>query len=585
MLADPGQPAPPGAQGATVDDHTILPPDPGQPGGAGGAGSLRSGADTGIAPVLDLWALRCDERGISSLQCHGPEATYLVTAVETALRRGSRTPHLGRASRSWGARVPAPGDAVAILSCLREVLVSHGVGSVGPGDPNQVHLVLDQIMLQAVDASSGNLQVAARTDPLTGCANRRALTEDLRRAVASALQDGLDLGVVAIDLDGLKQVNDTEGHAAGDAALLHLVSAVRHSLRESDGFYRIGGDEFVVLAPFTDAAGLSELMHRIEGAGAPPFSWGIASIASFGFVAGDDPHQLLQTADADLYERRRIRRNRRLLDKRRRRAAATAAGVAVALAAFLVASSELSPTTSPKVDVAIGAAPSHTNGAGAGADNPTGTLPTGTLPTGANGTGGSDRILDIPTNATPGTTQTLAAIPAGAAGSNRSGTGGTAGAGVRGAVEDSVVTGEFQHSSTTLSGPPPAPPAHAPSAPPTSGNAPGTGSATPVGRWQHGPKSQSSPPLSPAAAPGAPPASGNRPDGPGMLSRIKANTAKPASTTPGSIPPAGSNLAGDPGPGSGRFRPATGGPGAAPRAPGESAPPGRSPGRWWFGRG
>lgn len=538
--------------------------------------------------MLDLWAQRCDERGISSLQCHGPEATYLVTAVETALRRGARTPHVGRASRSWGARVPAPGDAVAILSCLREVLVSHGVGSVGPGDPNQVHLVLDQIMLQAVDASSGNLQAAARTDPLTGCANRRALAEDLRRAVASALQDGLDLGVVAIDLDGLKKVNDTEGHAAGDAALLHLVSAVRNSLRESDGFYRIGGDEFVVLAPFTDAAGLSELMHRIEGAGAPPFSWGIASIASFGFVAGDDPHQLLQTADADLYERRRNRRNRRLLDKRRRRAAATAAGVAVALAASLVASSELSPATSPKVGVAIGPAPSQTNRTEAGAANSTGTVATGT-----NGTAGRIGVLLVPTNATPGTTRALAATPAGTAGSNRLSTSGTAGAGIQGAVEVSDVTGPLQHSSATISGLPTAPSEHTPSAPPTSGNAPGIGAATTVGRWKHGAQRQSSPPLSQAAGPAALPtggriatrASGNRPVRPGDLSRIRANLAQPASTTPGSIPRPGTDLFGDAGSGSGRATPAIAGPGAAPPAPGESAPPGRSPGRWWFGRG
>lgn len=282
------------------------------------------------AQVLDGWAARCVARGLSAEHCHGPEAFYLATAVETALRRSAQTPHLGRASRSWGAGFSSPGDVVATLSCLREALAD--LGSEARTGAARVHQVLDAAMLEAVDAASGNLRTAARTDPLTGCANRRALSEDLRRSMSSARHGDLDLAVVAIDLDGLKRINDTHGHAAGDSSLLSLVSTLRRALRESDSLYRVGGDEFVVVAPFTDAAGARELMRRVERLGAPMFSWGVASMETVGPAAGGDSSALLQAADADLYERRRARRRRSLLEGQRRRALA-AMSVAATVAA------------------------------------------------------------------------------------------------------------------------------------------------------------------------------------------------------------------------------------------------------------
>lgn len=320
------------------DDHQIDSSDH-QVAGAAHESDGGPGRDRHEQPpvLLEQWAASCRRRGIPDDHCRGPEALYLVTAVETALRRGSHTPHLGRAARSWGIRTGSPGDAVAILSCLREVLVGSGPGASPP--PPQLHLVLDQLMLQAVDAAAGTLHVAARTDPLTGCANRRALADDLRRAVSSARQSGLDLAVVAIDLDGLKKINDTHGHAAGDTALSSLVTTTRGSLRESDSLYRVGGDEFVVLAPFTDAAGARELMRRVEHAGGPRFSWGVSSLSSFGFGDQDDPQQLLQAADADLYEQRRARRHRAVFDSRRRRTLAVVSVAATVAATVAGASS------------------------------------------------------------------------------------------------------------------------------------------------------------------------------------------------------------------------------------------------------
>lgn len=91
------------------------------------------------------------------------------------------------------------------------------------------------------------LRALADTDSLTGCFNRRVfrrLVSDLRNG------SGPDRGLVlVIDMDGLKMINDNEGHAAGDAAIRRLTDAVRHQIRNDDLFVRWGGDEFVVVLP------------------------------------------------------------------------------------------------------------------------------------------------------------------------------------------------------------------------------------------------------------------------------------------------------------------------------------------------
>ncbi|MHB8594588.1 MAG: GGDEF domain-containing protein, partial [Acidimicrobiales bacterium] len=185
--------------------------------------------------LLLEWEQRTRARGApgSAEHCSGADALFLVTALAGALRRTSETPELGRAARTWGARFSSPVEALANLSMLRDSLIDLASDRAdGLPVPHEVlNRVLDQVSLEAVDAASGNLRVAARSDVLTGCANRRALEEDLGHAVASARRSNLDLAVAVIDLDGLKQINDGEGHAAGDAALTSLVISMRQALR------------------------------------------------------------------------------------------------------------------------------------------------------------------------------------------------------------------------------------------------------------------------------------------------------------------------------------------------------------------
>jgi diguanylate cyclase (GGDEF)-like protein len=104
------------------------------------------------------------------------------------------------------------------------------------------------------------------TDPLTGLWNYRYLRESLRREVERASRFGRMLAVLVLDLDHFKEVNDTYGHAAGDAVLGEFARRVRIGLREVDVAFRQGGEEFVVLLPETDAYGGIIVAERLGAA-------------------------------------------------------------------------------------------------------------------------------------------------------------------------------------------------------------------------------------------------------------------------------------------------------------------------------
>jgi diguanylate cyclase (GGDEF)-like protein len=104
------------------------------------------------------------------------------------------------------------------------------------------------------------------TDPLTGLWNYRCLRESLRREVERASRFGRMLAVLVLDLDHFKEVNDTYGHAAGDAVLGEFARRIRIGLREVDVAFRQGGEEFVVLLPETDAYGGAIVAERLGAA-------------------------------------------------------------------------------------------------------------------------------------------------------------------------------------------------------------------------------------------------------------------------------------------------------------------------------
>lgn len=108
------------------------------------------------------------------------------------------------------------------------------------------------------------LRTIAATDALTGIANRRALTQSLDQRFAHALRQNTDLALIAIDLDGFKQLNDTAGHPAGDRVLMQVARVLSANARASDVPGRIGGDEFVAVLPDTDTEEAIKVAERIQ---------------------------------------------------------------------------------------------------------------------------------------------------------------------------------------------------------------------------------------------------------------------------------------------------------------------------------
>jgi diguanylate cyclase (GGDEF)-like protein len=141
----------------------------------------------------------------------------------------------------------------------------------------------------------------ATRDELTGLFNRRELERTLARELERSARYGEIFSVALIDLDGFKDVNDTRGHAAGDAVLRAAARTIEAACRAADVAARIGGDEFVLILPETNqfaAAALCErLRAEVERIGEVSLSWGVAEYPTHG-VDGD---RLLRMADAAMY--------------------------------------------------------------------------------------------------------------------------------------------------------------------------------------------------------------------------------------------------------------------------------------------
>jgi diguanylate cyclase (GGDEF)-like protein len=115
------------------------------------------------------------------------------------------------------------------------------------------------------------VQQQACTDPLTGLTNRRRFLEVLEAEQARVTAEATASGLLFLDLDGFKQVNDTLGHAAGDALLIDVAARIGACLGPDDTLARLGGDEFTVLSPaVATAEDLAALAQRILAATEAP---------------------------------------------------------------------------------------------------------------------------------------------------------------------------------------------------------------------------------------------------------------------------------------------------------------------------
>jgi diguanylate cyclase (GGDEF)-like protein/PAS domain S-box-containing protein len=186
------------------------------------------------------------------------------------------------------------------------------------GDDGQVVSILSfvQDVSSRIQAEE-RLQYMATRDALTGLPNRLLLHERLTQAIAQARRNGRRVGVLFIDLDRFKNVNDTLGHRIGDELLKHVTQALSGALRETDLLARLGGDEFMVIVEdFDDPQVLGRIAQKLLDAIAQPFTieeHDIYVTSSIGIAVypddSDDPDELLKHADVAMYRSKDLGRN------------------------------------------------------------------------------------------------------------------------------------------------------------------------------------------------------------------------------------------------------------------------------------
>jgi len=168
-------------------------------------------------------------------------------------------------------------------------------------------------------AAREELRFRATHDILTGISNRASIMDALRSELARQVREHRSFGVILADIDHFKNVNDTYGHLCGDQVLQAVALRMKESIRPYDTIGRYGGEEFLIIAPASDAAGTLALAERIRGAlEATPVSTQGGDVhltASLGATVstdaqGVDPQRLLRLADQALYRAKQQGRNR-----------------------------------------------------------------------------------------------------------------------------------------------------------------------------------------------------------------------------------------------------------------------------------
>lgn len=169
-----------------------------------------------------------------------------------------------------------------------------------------------------IGRQTDRLAALSQTDALTGLANRRALSSLLERELRRSVRYGMPASLLLIDVDGLKQVNDNQGHSAGDRVLRGVADAITEALRGTDVGARWGGDEFAIIAPNTTAEAALRSAERLivrvaEAGGHNPWH---STTVSVGIATFDpvysidcDLERLLRAADDALYRAKASGRN------------------------------------------------------------------------------------------------------------------------------------------------------------------------------------------------------------------------------------------------------------------------------------
>jgi diguanylate cyclase (GGDEF)-like protein len=176
------------------------------------------------------------------------------------------------------------------------------------------HEVADQMQsLAKVETLASEVYKLAALDQLTGLYNRRSGEQRLAQEISRAQRHGRPLTVLLMDLDGLKQINDRHGHAAGDTVLKGFADRLQRAIRGSDLAVRLGGDEFMALLPECRAEEVRHVLGRLEGLEFEFDEHKLRLQYSRGwtdYAPGETPQELLKRADQALYEDKRAGKRR-----------------------------------------------------------------------------------------------------------------------------------------------------------------------------------------------------------------------------------------------------------------------------------
>ncbi|MDY0021202.1 GGDEF domain-containing protein [Arenimonas caeni] len=222
-----------------------------------------------IALFAGVWP-HYSARVVVNALCAAVLVGSIALALRPSFRRGGFT-----AARLTGA-FAAFGVVVLAWRFTTHVLEPRVAGNLldaGPADfavvtyacVGVVFLSLGFVLMHTERAYE-DLRKLASLDPLTGVLTRSGLAENGHRLLSEARRYRRPLAVLLMDMDQFKQVNDSLGHAAGDAVLRHLAERARRVLRGEDVLGRLGGDEFVAMLPSTDAAGARVVAERLRDA-------------------------------------------------------------------------------------------------------------------------------------------------------------------------------------------------------------------------------------------------------------------------------------------------------------------------------
>ena len=224
------------------------------------------------------------------------------------------------AVRDAVAKAPAVPPSVvgpAVVTAVLVALVASAGAQVGTG---AVALAVPAALVatavkRRIEARQEGLRLLTQQDALTGLGNRRLLHERLDYEIARHRRHSRRFTLMALDLDGFKQVNDRYGHPAGDEILREVARAMERAVRDQDTVVRVGGDEFAVLVPeasWQDADHLAERLRRsvagaVGGLDALSVSVGYAVFPDEGWTT---EHLIARADQASIESKRRARAER-----------------------------------------------------------------------------------------------------------------------------------------------------------------------------------------------------------------------------------------------------------------------------------